>query len=272
MKFLFNLLSLTLIILYVPKFTHSQTDGFTLPKIRSNLPYHEEWATQDKPLEPLEPIFQQKFTYLGSGGQSYVFASEDGNYVIKFFKHYRMRLHPLIDHIPLPKKLSLKREVQRAKRLKKQNRDFGSYKLAFEHLKEETALIYIHLNHGEDLGLVARIVDRLNIEHKLRLDDYTFLLQKKGCLAYPYLDQLEERENKKAIALIKELVKARCNKGIYDEDAKIHRNVGFIDGHPFFIDVGRLKYDDLRKETKVQNKDLKKILAPLMMRYGYKIS
>ncbi len=268
MKTFVMLFILGICIWQVPKFCHSKTDGFTLPKISSTLTYDQRWETPFPNPDELASIFKQRFTYLKAGGQSYVFASEDGRYVIKFFKHYRMRLLPLIAKVPLPKKLYALREKQRAKRQRKLLRDFTSYKLAYDLLKDETALVCVHLNKGKASPLSVTIVDRLNIAHTLDLSRYEFVLQKKAFLAYPYLEKLVKEgqieKAKEALDSFCSLIVRRCSLGVYDEDAKVHRNVGFIDNQAIIIDVGRLKPDESRKDPAVQERDLKKIVAPLL--------
>ena len=62
-----------------------KVDGFSVALIHSGLTFNPAWETA--PASPeLDPIFSQKFHYLGCGGQSFAFVSDDGQYVIKFFK------------------------------------------------------------------------------------------------------------------------------------------------------------------------------------------
>lgn len=268
MRWIVKLTLLALLIWQLPKLCHRATDGFSLINIASNLSYDPQWEVEGEAKEPLETIVNQRFSYLSAGGQSYVFASEDGQYVLKFFKHYRMRLHPFIRVLPLPHTLHQKRVKQQAKRLKKLVRDFTSYKLAFEQLPKETKLLFVHLNKGNNLKLKTTIVDRLNIAHPIDLDSHEFVLQRRAELAYPYIKRLVESgeidKAKRAVESICQLITSRCEKGIYDEDAKIHRNVGFIDEEAILIDVGRLKIDPRRKNREVQKGDLKKITEPMV--------
>ena len=270
MKFLIKLLGLVALAYFVPKFCHKQTDGFTLSKIHSNLSYNPKWEVCEKNNEPpqrLDQIFSQRFTYLGSGGQCYAFVSEDNKYVIKFFKHHLRRVSPLIKYLPLPPKLAEKRNLQKIKRTKKLQRDFNSYVLAYTHLFEESGLLYLHLNKTGSLHQIARVIDKLSIEHKIDLDKVEFILQKKGNLALTHLQKLIQEEKftkaKEAIESICDLILIRCNKGIYDEDAKIHRNFGFIGNRAILIDIGRLKIDESRKNPKVQQRDLREITQRL---------
>ncbi|NGX47200.1 MAG: hypothetical protein K1000chlam3_00572 [Chlamydiae bacterium] len=261
---LLKLFFLALVIYYVPRFCYDKTEGFALTKIHSNLVFEPNWDVKNG---PLPEVFDQKFSYLAAGGQVYAFVSEDGKYVLKFFKHHLRRLPFWLKILPLPKHLATKRKNQRKKRTAKLLRDFRSYKLSFENLMEETGLLYVHLNKTNSLRKTVRIVDKIGIEHKINLDQVEFVLQKKADLALSYFSNLiQEKKLSKAkdgIDSICELILTRCKKGIYDEDPRIHRNVGFIDGKAILIDVGRLKFDPRREDPKIQKEDLVKITRRL---------
>lgn len=241
----------------VPRFCHDQTEGFTIWKIHSNLPFSSEFHVDNK---DLPDVFHQRFYYLSAGGQAYAFASEDGSYVIKFFKHHLRRLPFWLKILPLPAKYARQREEQRIKREKKLLRDFTSYKIAYELLPEQTGLLYLHLNKTNHLKQKVTIVDKLGIAHDLPLDNFEFVLQKKADLTMPYFTDLIEKDDiisgKKSIDSICELIKTRCRMGIFDEDPRIHHNVGFIDGKAIMIDVGRLKKDPRREDPEIQRMDL----------------
>lgn len=249
MKRLFQLLALSLLCYAAPKFCLEKTDGFKVTNIHSNLKEQSRWQTEKKATEPLSPIFSQTFFYLGSGGQAYAFVSEDGKYVVKFFKQHHWG--------PLAKE----------KKKKKLFRDFSSYKLAFEELEEETGLVFIHLNKTDHLQSQLKIVDKLNIAHTIDLDKVEFIVQKWATPSYEHLDKLAQEKDlgraKQAIDSIVSVILSRSQKGIYDEDAKIHRNFGFIENRAIVFDVGRFKKDPRRLDPKTQKEDLKKITSRL---------
>lgn len=267
-----KLVLLLLIIYYVPKFCASKTDGFTLLKIHSNLTYHPEWETA--PLnqvqkEQLKAITAQKFTYLSSGGQCYVFGSEDGKYVLKLFKHHLRRVPYLLAHIPLPDKWSNKRDDHVKKREHKLLRDFSSYRLSYDNLKEESGLLYVHLNKTSDLHMQTTLVDKLGIEHRLALDPVEFVIQKRAVLVFPHLKTLIQEQKKEearyAIDQIVNLIVSRCQKGIYDQDPRIGSNIGFLEDRAILIDIGRLEIDPNRKDPEIYRKDLEQITSKLQM-------
>src|SRR5271166_494426 len=131
LKWLFALL----LFLSVERFCHRQTEGFRLQKIASQLPYRADWATPPAS-KAIQTLLSQPYRFLGSGGQCYAFVSQDGTAVIKFFKHHHMRPSRLL----LPKQ-----KQQRKERLENL---FSSFKIANDLLKEETALLFLHLNPG----------------------------------------------------------------------------------------------------------------------------
>ncbi len=264
MKTLLKIALLTLLVYYVPKFCYEKTAGFTLTKISSSLPYNPEWDVANP---PFTDVFDQSFSYLGAGGQCYAFVSEDGQYVIKFFKHHLRRLPLWLKVLPLKGSWNIKRSQQKQGRLKKLRRDFASYKLAIEELPKETGLLFVHLNKTTNLKKQAHVVDKIGIEHLIDLDKTEFILQKRATLAYPHIQTLVEKGDldgaRASIESICSLVIARSKKGIYDEDAKIHRNFGFLGNQAILIDVGRLKRDERRLDPDVYNIDLRKITGRL---------
>lgn len=248
------------------KFCYLKTSGFNIGRISSNYDFNPEWEVSHVNEDLLNKASKQKFSFLGSGGQCFAFVSEDDKYVIKFYKHDTARLPFFMKYFPIPKKYFPKREIQRKKRLKRLFRDFNSFKLSYEYLEKETALLYLHLNKTNYLNRKITIIDRVHISHTLDLDKMVFILQKKADLAYPYLKHLAEKKDfnkaKHAMQSICDLIFSRLQKGIYDEDAKIHRNFGFIQDHAILIDVGRLKFDEKRKNPAIQQTDLQKITKP----------
>lgn len=268
--FLFIQIALFLLAAWqVALFCTKATDGFTLLKISSELSDDPRWETASDE-KMLEQALFQNYSYLASGGQCFAFVSQDKRYVLKFLKPYpRARFNWLIK-LPLTKHLKRRCQRQIDKRLEKMERDFKSYKLTFDELKEESGLLFVHLNKKENFPHVALITDKLGIKHAVSLKNTAFVLQKKAELVYPHLDSLiKERrleEIKEAIRNIAQLISYRCDKGIFDEDAKIHRNFGFIDNRPIFVDVGRFIKDDSRKKSHVKQADIQKIMRPLIKR------
>lgn len=248
-------------------FCESQTDGFTIARIRSEFAPSSKW--QNPLLTPLEKeqlsaILDQEFVYLARGGQCFAFESTDGKFVIKLFKNYLSPLQNWLLSLPLPAhfKKSQQKKIDRTE--KKRDRDFTSYQLVFQELKEESGLVYLHLNPTQGDYKPLTIRDKLGIAHRISLDNASFIIQKKGELVYPHLKHLMDEgkieEAKQAIGSLLNVILARSKKGIFDEDAKIHRNFGFIGNQALFIDVGRFRKDPSMTDPTVCKNDLQKTM------------
>lgn len=253
-------LFLALFLLTFPKLSsiiHSITHEFTLSRIlykKSPFPC-EIKSIYDE--EAYKKAIAQSYHFLGFGGQSYSFVSEDGNYVIKFLKK-DLYIPPFWTYI-LP--LNLK-EKQFEKRALRTQRDMTSYFIAAHHLAKECGLIAIKMGHDRAFRKEVTIYDPLQIAHKVQLKHCQFIIQKKATLLLDYLSQLIQEgkinEGKSAIDELLLFLIQRYQRGIYDGDAKIHRNLGFIEGHPLFIDVGRFAFDPHCKKKDFINEEIKK--------------
>lgn len=203
------------------KFCKKQTGGFTIARISSNLVFHPEWEIDASDEERVKKILSQPYRFLGKGAQSFAFASEDGEYVIKFFRQ---------DHLKKNSKLA---------------KDFASYKLAYEKLRDETGLLYLHLNKTTHLNQTLDLIDKISIHHSINLDEYEFLVQKRAVPVYEamkqWIDQGKISDAKVALDALFQLLKTRSNRGIYDKDPDLNTNFGFIGTTPIQFDIGRFK-------------------------------
>jgi hypothetical protein len=257
---------------YVTKFCVSKTRSFTINGISSNLAYNPKWQSKDLSEEEknhLQSILKQKFTFYNLGGQSFVFLSQDGNYVLKFFKLYHRRLPFWMRLIPK----TYVKDKQKKKDLKLE-RDFTGYTLAFNEMKEETRLVFVHLNKSEDLKLKVVIVDPIGIEHTLDMDNMEFVIQKRLTLAYEKIDELmKEGQTDKAKNAIHELIQiilTRYQKGIFDDDAAISRNFGFDGDKAILLDPGRFRKEAHFTQRDVYLTDLNKITEDFRLWLSHK--
>lgn len=224
--------------------------GFSSRKIASNLSFCQEWVTD--PLLPqeadrLSEIFSEPLTYLGSGAQCYAFVSSDGTYVLKFFKMRHLLPKTWLQPIPLPglDRYKLKK-IDR--RLLRQKEVFNSYRMAFQYLRKETGLLFVHLNKTEDLDLQVTLVDKDKRIHTLNLNHYEFIIQKRSELVYDHLIRLMRQEDRlgfrKAICALIDQVIEQCKQGFVDRDSGIGHNYGFVGEEVIHFDVGRIAYDE----------------------------
>ncbi|HSX11975.1 MAG TPA: hypothetical protein VLF61_00600 [Rhabdochlamydiaceae bacterium] len=255
---IFKILFTLLLFLSFFFLTQRRTDGFALYKIGFSQAFNPAWDT-DMTLseEELKEIFNQPFDYLAKGAQTYAFVSRDGRYVIKFFRYLNKYATPL-EFLPLE---SVRKTA--AKRKGKLQKDFSSYKIAFEQMKEETGLLYLHLNPTRHLKRSITLYDKMKPQYKLSLDEFGFILQKRAAPFYPtltnWIEENKTEEAKQALTALVHLIAKRCVLGIFDKDPDLATNFGFLEETPIQFDIGRFKVDEAQKNLQA----LPKILKPL---------
>lgn len=265
-KYLFQLIAL-LVFLSVcyglGRLYFQLTGGFTLSNISSNFAYQPDWEVRplsEQENKQLDKALSQSYSYLGKGCQSYVFESQDGKYVIKFFKYQRFRIQPWITYFPpLPAMVQYRKEKEQKKWIKLDG-FVKSWKLAFEHLKPETGLVYVHLNKTSHLNKNLIIYDKMGWKHELDLDHMEFCIQFKADMLCNRLKALK-RENdlngsKQLIDNLLALILSEYARGLADNDHALMQNTGVFDGKPIHIDVGQFVMTDLIKDPAYLNVEL----------------
>lgn len=223
------------------------SNKFILSEIQYDRPYESLYDARPLNLEERQEVdkaLSQNYTYFGCGGQAYVFFSADGKYALKFFKQRHFREPTHLNYIPFIKKY---RDLKYAKRKKKVQGEYGSYKLGFEQLPEETALVYIHLNKTSHLKKSIIYIDKLKVEHKIDLDKTDFILQRRAELVHDKINRQMASGDlegaKHTISSIVDLIVIRCKKGYSDKDPNIATNCGIFNNRAIKIDVGRFAID-----------------------------
>ncbi len=257
MRLFFKVLVLILCCWGTARFCKLQTGSFTIARISSQLQYHPEWevpALSENDEQEIKKALSQPYYFFSKGAQSFVFASEDGTAVIKFFRHHHLSAPSWVRFLPLA---WARHSIH--KKNSKLSKDFTSYKLAYEVLREESGLLYLHLNKTSHLNLTLDLVDNLGIHHPLPLDQYEFVVQKRATLVYSALETWiqkgEFEEAKKALTSLVKLLTVRSQKGIFDKDPDLNTNFGFIGTQSLQIDIGRFK----RKPPAVDQNELIRI-------------
>jgi hypothetical protein len=248
----------------IKQFCAKKTDGFALYKILSSLPFNPDWeVASNPPVEELATLLDQPFYYLAKGAQSYVFASQDGQTVIKFFRLYHLMPPSYLTTLNLPMPLQPFRVAKMLQKQGELDRDFMSYKIAFEEMKEETGLVYLHLNKTSHLRKKLTLYDKIGVVYSLNLDEMEFLVQKRATLLYPSLDQMIKTDGaeaaKPALAALVQLLVTRCQKGIFDKDPDLNTNFGFLDQRPIQIDIGRFRREEMPKKTEEYRDEILRI-------------
>ncbi len=222
------------------------TDGFLLKHIKSDLAYDPRWEvtqSSEEEQEVINQLLSQPFFYLGKGCQSYAFKSADDQYVVKFFKFQRFKTTIFLDFLAFVPTVG---EHRISKLLQKDERRvtfFASWVLAFEKLKKECGLVYLHLNKSSHLKKQLIIYDKMGWEHHVDLDQVEFLIQKKATLLRPYLGDLihkgELEKGKECIDKIIAMIVSEYRRGLADDDHALMQNTGICNGEPIHIDVGQ---------------------------------
>jgi len=264
------LLTLLAAIVGIERVSHYMTDGFGIASISSNIPPHEIWETAISSEDQLETrhALSQDYHYLASGSQSYVFLSNDGKYVIKFFKHKRWRLNPFYAFVPLPSKWEKKRTRWKEKKWETVNDTFSSCKISYELFKDETGVLFVHLNKTNNLKMTLPVKDKVGFKHKLALDKLQFVLQRKAVPTDEYLLNLRKLEDtetaKKAIHDMLTFTKKRAQLGYSDKDPHLIRNFGFIEGKAVEIDIGGFHKDPKKGFKYYESREIFKIEEKLL--------
>ncbi|MBA3815695.1 MAG: hypothetical protein H0X29_04085 [Parachlamydiaceae bacterium] len=242
---------------------YAVTGGFTIDNINSNLSYDERWSThQLSTLEQqkVDQSLDQEYTYLGKGCQAYVFESDDGKYVLKFFKYQRFRPQAWLNLLRFIPAISRYQDRKSTEKKNKLDNVFRSWKIAFEQLSKETGVVYLHLNKSNDLHKTMTIYDKIGMMHKLDLDQMEFLVQHKAKMLCPTLKtMIEQKEIASAEKMIDQLLTMLLSeyfRGYADNDHALMQNTGISNDSPVHIDVGQFIYNPIVKDQSVYGQEL----------------
>lgn len=239
------------------------TDGFSIENISSDFAYQPQWEV--RPLTQIEKTesdvaLDQSYHYLGKGCQSYVFLSDDGNYVVKFFKYQRFRLQPWVAYFPPFPGVENYRQDKLTSKWNKLNIFVTSWKIAFENLKDESGLVFVHLNKTTNLNKHLLIYDKMNMKHVLNLDEMEFCVQRRAePLQQTLIDDKQTGRHVKAQELLTRLlglILSEYQRGIADNDHALLQNTGVVDNRPIHIDIGQFVLNDKFKDPDYYHQDL----------------
>ncbi len=218
---------------------HKITDGFTLSRIQFD-------AKDTRPANPDPATFamlDQPYHYFNCGHQCFAFISNDGHYILKFFKYTRHTPPAWTAHIPLLNRFKSLRPERIKKITWKKNRDFQGYQLAFDRFREQTGILSLHLNPTSSGYPTITLYDKLKIRHTLDLNTAPFVLQIKASPTYPtfssWLEAGDYDKVRSGISRIIALCAERLHLQILDEDVHLYCNFGFVGETPIQIDPGR---------------------------------
>lgn len=257
-----------------------KTRGFGLQRIlSSDLISKRDWeppALSQEEQDAVACALDQPFTFLGAGSECFAFLSQDQTIVIKFFKLDRFRPIYFIrglfseDHrecfgtvstndLKLP--FGLNGALQRVLGMREYRiaRTFNSLKLSYDHFKEETGMLYLHLNPTDSLQKTLLLYDPNGIAHQIDLDHVRFYLQKRAVPLEKHLLRLKETEQldraEQSIASLCDLILDRCRKGFADRDP-YNKNFGFIGDRAIEIDTGSFIPNPQMQEPRFYKQEL----------------
>lgn len=240
------------------------TDDFRIANITYPIPYHPEWEVpplSQAEKESLDAILNQKFSYIGKGAQSYAFGSDDGNYVLKFFKFKHLKPSLFVDYLPPIGPLDSYKTTQIARKARKLESVFVGYRLGYAVHKNESGLIYLQLNPNQghmNKNVIVR--DKLGFERSIDLDSVVFILQEKAKTTRTVVNELLQKGDmqgvKARIGQIFNLYVLEYSKGIYDRDHGVMHNTGFVNDKPIHLDIGKLTLDERMKLPEFYQPDL----------------
>ena len=183
--------------------------------------------------EDFSPL-QQEYSYLAEGDQSYVFLSQDKKYVLKFFKKRGKRSQQILTSF-LPvfqrKQKKWKRQLSSC---------YKSYELAYEKIREETALLGLHFKKTTSFPKCVLAYE--GKKEVIDLNLFSFVLQRK---ADDFLETFR-KDPASAKRAMEELLESRARRGIRDQVGGFvfNLNYGFIEGKAVLFDLGRICYDE----------------------------
>lgn len=227
---------------------------FSIAKVQSELPYNENWEvdplTQNQYKNLINNVFSQPYYYLDSDHHCYAFISRDLQFIFKVFKKKSAISK---DQLP-PFPFSLFKHWDRYVHSDNPfvcERVFANYKDAYDNLRNETALVYLHLNKNREFRTTIHLIDSRGKSHYPDLDSIEFVLDRRADQLFSYLTQLaENKESEKlhlAIRSVLQLVAFCCEKGFTTHNHLLKRYFGFVDGKAVQFDCSTLTRDSSMK-------------------------
>lgn len=228
------------------------TKGFRTNKISGPLPIIEKINFSTEFSKEELNILNQKFRYFSKGCQAFVFVSEDDRYVLKFLalqKYNEPFRRKLLKNFHIFKQYREGRTFNRSRNFKSA---LQSYRIAFEKLKEETAIINMHFCKN-NLQKQITLLDNLGFSHKIDLGSAYFILQKKAkTLKSILLENLGKKDFMAVDKIMKDYLNASyfsLRKGILNKDSSV-KNSGYINDRFIEFDLGRFQVADLKEFEK----------------------
>lgn len=267
--FLSVLILFTFSLKFIDHFFLKSNKGFTIWQLYSNHTEYIHWDAQTNTtlsLIELEKIFSHPFTYLGKGHQSIVFESADHDYVLKVsLLHSDLRRLGWLKR-PLSR-ITHQRDLIESKNKQNFMETKQSHAFAFSSLKSASGILVLHMDKSLNFPFTALLTDPLGHTYSIPLKDTFFLLQKKGTLVLPTIQNLLDKKEmglaKEAIDNLISLIYIRSLNGIKDDDPVIKKNYGFYGTEAFQLDTGKLRKEPMLESPTAAKKETITLTEPL---------
>jgi hypothetical protein len=232
---------------------------FNLQLIESQLPARPEWEAKLSPDHDrfFYVVSQQALSWVGRGANAFVFATGDGKYVVKFLPAGKM---PAAESRGLFQKLFGGKPKSR-KALQKLDEACVSSRICFDELRDETGLVYVHLNRTKAQIHGLKLADSFGQSQRVCGDDTCFVAQKKAQLLIPTLTHLMDRGDiegaQSRIDQVFALLTALARKGYVDGDENLiaNNNIGFLEDRAIYLDTFhffRVKHLDILERMRYE--------------------
>lgn len=257
------LIPLLLFAVYIAQ--HRLRGGYSRAKIQSTLSAHSFLETDIDRFQELQPLLDQPFDFLSSGGTSFAFLGRDGKTILKLFKHQHLTPTSWLLDTALPGRSDLWRIHKILQKEHKHHHKripffFTSCAIAYEALRAETGMLFLTLRKDPRCAHTVTLVDRLGFKLPIDLSQTEFALQQFVTPLFDYLLPLIEQEQlkraKEAIDSLIALLRTRCEKGIADRDPHLGLNFGFLDGRAVEYDIGSFSWDPQIASSKEVKKEI----------------
>ncbi len=207
--------------------------GFSLRHVQSlRKSVADQWD------EETERALAQRFHYLAQGRQCFAFVSEDNKYVLKLLRTDIYQLPFWARVLPCP----ALREKILADRAEREDFILNSIQIAFETLRDQTALIATHLGQSPSRGQTLTLIDALGCKHTLPLEKTAFALQYRHPLLMNAFQKARQTGNQThaehILSALITTITERGKKGVLNQDRSFLRNYGFDGEKAYQIDIG----------------------------------
>lgn len=219
-----------------------------IPKCNASIPKFSK-----SELTMAKSILTQSYRFLDRGTQCYVFESKDGKYVLKFFRFDRMKPAFWLQCMPsLWSQFSNDEEARFYTRL---DQTIMACNIAYKRLKNETGIIYMHLDQFMKFDQPVVLIDALGRAREIDLNACTFILQKKVEPLKSVMKRARDMKNtdwqRSIIRSFFKLLVIRSRQNVCNTDPNVFHNFGYAAEKVYEIDFG-----DYTHDSKLQRPDV----------------